>query len=416
MKKYLSIIFLLVYQFNLVAQDVDYARKMLDKLTNKKFYGRGYVKNGDRKAADFIAKQFKKDKLQHFGKDYFQIYTFPINTFPDKIEVSVDGKKLVPGEEFVISSSNPSVNSEFPVAFISHKIKNTDSLILLIDSINSGQIFLLPEENFKKLYGKNLAGVKAMALLTDKTPYWHVSNGGKVDTTVWLKLFNRAIPADANVISIEAENEFITDYETQNVIGFVAGKKYPDQFVVLSAHYDHLGMMGETIYPGANDNGSGTAMLLDLAKYYSSPENQPERSIAFVAFSGEEAGLKGSNFFAEHPLLPLEKIQIVINLDMVGSGSDGITVVNGKLFPDVVEAFEAINAANNYISEIKVRGESCNSDHCPFYEKGVKSVFIYTMGPELTAYHTPEDNSNNFPFTAYSGLFNLLTDYIQQLN
>jgi aminopeptidase YwaD len=156
--------------------------------------------------------------------------------------------------------------------------------------------------------------------------------------------------------------------------------------------------------------------LLGLAKYYSSPENQPYRSIAFIAFSGEEAGLKGSNYFIEHPLLPLEKIQMLINLDMVGSGSEGITVVNGDLFPDVMESFERINAANNYLPEIKMRGESCSSDHCPFYQKGVKSVFIYTRGPEHMAYHTPEDNSENFPFTAYNGLFDLLTDYIKQFN
>lgn len=285
-----------------------------------------------------------------------------------------------------------------------------------MDSIDYGQFFLFPNDNFKKLYGTSLKGVEAAAMLTEKTPFWHVSNGGKVDSTVWLKILKEAFPEGTKTISIKAENKFIPKYETQNVVGYVKGKKYPDQFIVLSAHYDHLGMMGETMFPGANDNGSGTAMLLDLAKYYSLPENQPERSIAFIAFSGEEAGLRGSTYFAEHPLLPLEKILILINLDMVGSGSEGITVVNGELFPDVIDAFESINTEKNFLPAIKIRGESCNSDHCPFYQNGVKSVFIYTMGPEHTAYHTPEDNSKNFPFTAYNGLFNLLTSYIQQFN
>jgi len=416
MKKYLVIFFLLCFQVLLVAQDVDYAREMLDKITSKKFFGRGYVKNGDGKAADFIAKQFKKDKFQTFGNDFYQKYSFPMNTFPHQIEVSIDGKKLIPGEEFVLSSSAHSIDSEFPVTFFPREIKNEDSLKLLFDSHNSGQLFIFQNDKFKKLYGTNITGVKAAALLTEKKPYWHVSNAGKVDSTLWLKILKSAVPADAQTISIKAKNKFIQAYETQNVIGFVKGKKYPDQFIILSAHYDHLGMMGKTMYPGANDNGSGTAMLLGLAKYYSMPENQPDRSIAFIAFSGEEAGLLGSKYFAEHPLLPLEKIQIVINLDMVGSGSEGITVVNGELFPEVMEAFERINVGKNYLPEIKIRGESCNSDHCPFYQKGVKSIFIYTRGPELMAYHTPDDNSEKFPFTAYSGLFDLLTDYIKQFN
>jgi aminopeptidase YwaD len=416
MKKTLAVIFLFLFQGIILAQDNAYAREMLDKLASEKFYGRGYVKNGDGKASDFIAKQFKKDKLEKFGEDYFQTYHFPMNTFPKKVEVSIDGKKLVPGEEFVISSSSPSIEGEFPISYVSLKIRNEDSLKMVMDSMNTGQLFLFQNENFKKLYGTTLPDVTASAMLSEKTPYWHVSNGGKVDSTVWLKILKSAIPADAKRISIKAENKYIPEYETQNVVGFVKGKKYPDQFIVLSAHYDHLGMMGETMYPGANDNGSGTAMLLGLAKYYSLPENQPERSIAFIAFSGEEAGLKGSTYFAEHPLLPLEKIQNLVNLDMVGSGSEGITVVNGELFPDVVEAFETINAEENYLPAIKIRGESCNSDHCPFYQKGVKSVFIYTMGPEHMAYHTPEDKSDNFPFTAYGGLFNLLTNYIQQFN
>jgi hypothetical protein len=416
MSRITALLFLFLFQEFLVAQDIEYARKMLDKLTDKKFYGRGYVNSGDKKAADFIANEFKKDNLQNFGNTYFQSYYLSINTFPKRVDVNIDGKNLIPGEEFVISSSASSIDQEFPVVFISSKLRNADSVVMLIDSINAGQLFLFPDENLKNFYGKKLDGVKAAAMLTDATPYWHVSNGGKIDSTIWIKILKSSFPADAKTISIKAENNFITTYKTQNVVAYIKGKKYPDQFIVISAHYDHLGMMGETLYPGANDNGSGTAMLLGLAKYYSQAENPTDRSILFIAFSGEEAGLKGSTYFVENPLLPLEKIQIVINLDMVGSGSEGITVVNGELFPDVVETLININSQKNYLPAIKARGESCNSDHCPFYKKGLKSIFIYTMGPEHTAYHTPKDNNENFPFTAYNGLFNLITDYIQQFN
>jgi Zn-dependent M28 family amino/carboxypeptidase len=236
-----------------------------------------------------------------------------------------------------------------------------------------------------------------------------------VDSTIWLKLKKDRLPAGASSISLKAANKFIPDYSTQNVIAFVKGKKQPDRFIVFSAHYDHLGMMGnKTIYPGANDNGSGSSMLLDLARHYALPENQPDYSIVFMAFSGEERGLMGSTFYAGHPLFPLNQIDLLINLDMVGTGSEGITIVNATVFPELFQQFVTLNEKGHFVKEVKERGESCNSDHCPFYQKGVPSIFIYTRGKEHMAYHTPLDNADNFPFTAYNGLFKLLTAVVEE--
>jgi hypothetical protein len=100
---------------------------------------------------------------------------------------------------------------------------------------------------------------------------------------------------------------------------------------------------------------------------------------------------------------------------MVGTGSEGITVVNGKAYNDVMIAFNKINDEHNYLAVIKARGEACNSDHCPFYKIGVKSIFIYTMGKEHTEYHTVTDVSENFPFSAYDNLFSLLTQYVAEI-
>jgi Zn-dependent M28 family amino/carboxypeptidase len=179
----------------------------------------------------------------------------------------------------------------------------------------------------------------------------------------------------------------VKKHKTQNVVGFVEGIKYPDSFFVFTAHYDHIGMMGkDVIFPGANDNASGTAMIMDLAKHYS--KSKPEYSIVFIAFSGEEAGLYGSRFFSENPLFPLEKIKLLINLDMVGTGSDGIAFVNGSVFTDLFEIVNQINEEKNYLKRIKARGEACNSDHCFFYQKGVPAFFIYSMGKEHMHYHS----------------------------
>ncbi len=414
MKKYITFLLSLIIVVFVSGQDINYARTMLNQLASEKYHGRGYVKKGDAKASKLIANQFKIGGLNNFDGSYFQKYSFSINTFPDKLSVSVDNRELIPGEDYVISLSAPSVNKEFEIHNLSGYGTNPDSLIMAIYNIGEKGMYLINEKNTRNIYGKTLIGIESVALLTEKTPYWHVSNGENIENTAWLKIQKNKVPDSAKKIKVKFTNKYIENYQTQNVIAYVKGSKYPESYFVFTAHYDHLGMMGNhTYYPGANDNASGTSMLLDLARHYSLPENQPEYSIVFIAFSGEEAGLYGSRYFVENPLFPLEDVELVVNLDMVGSGSDGITVVNGTLYDSLMLKMNTINDKGEFIKEIKLRDESCNSDHCPFYQKGVKSIFIYTRGKELTEYHTVDDRSENFPFTAYNGLFRLLTGLVK---
>jgi Zn-dependent M28 family amino/carboxypeptidase len=171
--------------------------------------------------------------------------------------------------------------------------------------------------------------------------------------------------------------------------------------------------MGPAIFPGANDNASGTSMLLDLARHYSLPENKPKYSIAFMAFSGEEAGLLGSMHYVSDPLFPLKNIRFLINLDMVGTGSKGIRVVNGETYEKEFTTLERINQEKNYLVVVGKRGPSSNSDHYPFFEKGVPSVFIYTTGDEFREYHNIYDVPEKLPFTKYNELFRLLSDFVK---
>ena len=414
MKKHIIILLCLFIAIYVSAQDVKYARSILDELTSDSYHGRGYVKKGDTKASKFIAKQFKIDGLNNFNGSYFQKYSFPINTFPGSLEVSIDNNKLIPGEDYVISSSSPSVDTEYEIHNLSHLGSNQDSLIMAMNEIGGQGMYFIKEKNTRNSYGKTIAGVESVAILTDKIPYWHVSNGNKVENTIWLKIKNDKVPDTAKKIKVKVKNKFVENYQTQNVVAWVEGSKYPDNYFIFTAHYDHLGMMGnKTYYPGANDNASGTSMILDLARHYSLPENKPEYSIVFILLSGEEAGLYGSKYFVDNPLFPIKDIKLLVNLDMVGSGSDGITVVNGTLYDTLMQKMQAINDENQFLKEIKLRGESCNSDHCPFFQKGVKSIFIYTQGKELTEYHTVADKPDDFPFTVYNGLFGLLIGLVQ---
>lgn len=399
------------------SQNVEYAREVLNELAGEDFYGRGYVKNGDRLAAEYIASEFEKYGVLPVDSTYFQEYTFPINTFPGKVVAKLDGVKLLAGNDFVISSSNESLKGKFELVYLSDSIDSEEKLKEFLKIKSANDLFLVSTQNFKSVYGKTIQGVKGIVVLTDKTPYWHVSKANEVSQTFWMKIHKDKMVEKPSILYIQAVNDFVPNYKTQNVLGFVKGKKEPNRYIIYSAHYDHLGMMGKkTMYPGANDNGSGTAMLMDLARYYAEAENQPDMSVVFMAFSGEEAGLYGSSYYVRNPIFRLEAINLLINLDMVGTGSEGITIVNSLAYKELYDDMVEISEQNNYLSQIKIRGESCNSDHCPFYNKGVKSIFIYTMGQEHLAYHTPDDSPEKIPFTAYNGLFNLLIDYIKTVD
>ena len=402
-------LFFLILSSSAFSQDKNYARKIIKDLASPEMHGRGYVNKGEKKAAKYIRKEFKKNDLKSFSNNYFQNFSFPINTFPKAIFVSVDGKELMPSTDFLIECSSPAISGTFDLVWINTTEIEKDKYL------NLSNKFIITSLKQNELADMDLPQYKGIIKLSEKKLWWHVSNGKKPGNFVSLKMKTDAISPEAKSITISVQNKFFTDYETQNVIGYIEGKIHPDSFFVFTAHYDHLGRMGKrTYFPGANDNASGTAMITDLARHYSLPENQADYSIVYMAFSGEEVGLMGSTYNADHPLFPLENIKFLINLDMVGSGSEGITVVNSGVFTEAYNSLVSINKNNNYLKKVKKRGESCNSDHCPFYKKGVPSVFIYTMGNECQEYHTPDDIAKDFPLTEYEDLFRLLTDFVEK--
>jgi Zn-dependent M28 family amino/carboxypeptidase len=194
-------------------------------------------------------------------------------------------------------------------------------------------------------------------------------------------------------------------------MGMVRGTAEPDSLLVLCAHYDHLGSLGRnTYFPGANDNASGVAMLLELARAIA---KKPLRySVLFVAFSGEEAGLLGSSFMSENPPVPLSNIRFLFNLDLLGFGEKGATVVNATLHPKEFTRLQEINATCHCLPEIKERGKAANSDHYPFSEKGVPAFFMYLMGgPGF--YHDIDDKPKTLSLKGFRGTFQLIMEFMR---
>jgi hypothetical protein len=398
------------------SQDIDYVRSIVKKLSSAQFHGRGYVNDGDTKAARFLSKEMKKAGLQAFTPDYYQPYSFAINTFPSGMIVKLDDKKMKPGKDFVIHPAAQTIRKSYPLVWLDDTITTLSSVYSMVDTNSlKGKMLVVPE-GVKNAYRNGIPGVESLVQRVSGSIWWHVSGGRKTSGKLVLKMRDTMLTRANQTIEIDIENKFIEKHDALNLVGFVKGSAEPDSFFVFVAHYDHLGQMGKkTVFPGASDNASGTATVLDLARYYALHPEKAHYTMVFILVSGEEAGLLGSTYFAENPLFPLDKTKFVINLDMVGTGSEGLSVVNALQFPRAAALIDSINTEKHYFADVRKGGESCNSDHCPFYKKGVPAFFLFTRGSENQEYHTITDTYDKLPFTAYPQLFGILTDFAGHL-
>ncbi|MDZ7689607.1 MAG: M28 family peptidase [Balneolaceae bacterium] len=182
----------------------------------------------------------------------------------------------------------------------------------------------------------------------------------------------------------------------RNVAGMIAGKDQPETYLVVGAHYDHLGMgefgslanrRSNRIHNGADDNASGTAGILELAHYFS--QNAPSKSIIFVAFSGEEIGLLGSQYFVEHAPVPLEQVQAMINLDMIGRMRDQQLMIFGTGSSNLWD--NVVSEANIDSLDIKLIPDGTGaSDHTSFYNRQIPVLHYFT--DTHADYHRPSDD------------------------
>ncbi|MFN8248784.1 MAG: M28 family peptidase [Ferruginibacter sp.] len=364
----------------LQAQDIAFGRKMLDTLTAPYFWGRGYTNDGMSKAATFLEAQFRSYGLEPIkGKSFLQSFSYPVNTFPGDMALTINGEKLIPGKDFIVAAETKSIHA-------SGKLSHKDS----VTYINRNDMFIVR--------------------LEDKLTMEVASEVADYSAVVIDKKSLGSIPSSYEV---SIDNKFVKDFAAANICGMVKGTEQPDSFIFITAHYDHLGGLGrETYFPGANDNASGVSLLLNLAHYYA---QHPQRySIGFILFAGEEAGLIGSKYYTENPLKPLKKIRFLINTDLAGTGEEGITVVNASEFPNEFAMMNEVNDKEKLLTKINPRGKAANSDHYFFTEKGVPSFFFYTLGG-IKAYHDVFDKAQTLPLNEHEDLFRLLINFNRKL-
>ncbi len=415
---------LLLFAFETKAQETRWFKHQIATLCGGPMAGRGYVDKGREKAAAYILRKFREAGLHPIGPDsiWSQSYSFPVNTFPDVVTLEVNGKALKSGEEFLVDAASPSFKSG------KMKISRVDATRIKTQEDWEAQKAKFSKQQQRVWY---LTGADSLAKLLAIRPSqlaatlpkgaYIIPQDGKMNWTVATDTIaatvfyvqDSAIRKKPRKAIIDVHAKLEPALKSSNIIAQVRGTEQPDSFLVITAHYDHLGKMGDlAVFPGASDNASGTAMVLWLAGYYAA---HPQRySILFIAFSGEEAGLLGSKFYVAHPVVPLAQMRFLINIDIMGDAANGVTVVNATEYPAQFSLLQDINIKKGYLPEIKSRGKAANSDHYRFSEAGVPAFFLYSNGgPGF--YHDVFDKPATLPLTNIPETAKLLQDFIGTL-
>ncbi len=215
--------------------------------------------------------------------------------------------------------------------------------------------------------------------------------------------------------------------KTQNIIGMIEGSDpaLKNEYIIIGAHYDHLGMGGKgsgsrmtdsmALHPGADDNASGVAGIIEMSRILNKERKKLKRSIIVVAFGAEEIGLLGSKYFADHPVVSLEKIKMMINYDMIGRlrrENMFLTVAGTGTFKDGDSFIFEIAAPYDFNLRFSESGYGA-SDHATFYSKDVPVLFIST-GAHVD-YHTPMDMAEKINYQGIQMVVDLSLDMIRKI-
>ncbi|HEV2835574.1 MAG TPA: M20/M25/M40 family metallo-hydrolase, partial [Pyrinomonadaceae bacterium] len=210
-----------------------------------------------------------------------------------------------------------------------------------------------------------------------------------------------------------------------NVIGTLEGSDplLKKEVIVIGAHYDHLGRGGEgsgslaprsgDIHYGADDNASGTAGVLELARMFSAQKPRPKRTIVFMAFGGEEEGLLGSNYYVNHPFLPLANTVAMINMDMIGRMKDRRLIIGGVGTAKEWRDMMAADNGNGFQLTLNEDGFG-PSDHSSFYSKQIPVLFFWTG--THNDYHKPSDTFEKINYDDEARILQMVAGIVNRLD
>ena len=423
--------------------DMKYYRRVVTELSSSRYQGRGYARDGVRLTSAYLQREYRRAGVDNVE---LQPFTFDVNTHAGQASLSIDGHALAPGYEWTLREFSPAVHGTFPLyrldtlgytpgrLFDDLRLPEYQGAFVVCDYFMArhfrADITRLKADSTLAWAGMMLLWEHPMQRTLAYEPYKSAAdNPIPVDNPLPLKYYKAesaivlskpdvwvradALPADARRVTIDVDNQFYKDYATENVIARIDGTRH-DSCYVLTAHYDHLGTFGpDVFYGGANDNASGTAALLTLARYF--VRHRPPFDILLVSVSGEDCGLFGSTYYAEHPLVPLERVKYLINIDMIGDNNPTLYSEASEAGMDGWRRFEQLNKQGGYFRALERGALAANSDHYPFAVRGVPCIFFENEGGDaFPYYHTPLDDIEHIRFDSALPIMQLVIDFMEK--
>ncbi|MCX7767935.1 MAG: M28 family peptidase [Flavobacteriales bacterium] len=393
-------------------------KRMITLLASPAFFGRGYVQEGMWKAARAVADSLAAWGLKRppFASDYLQTFSVAVHTFPDTVELWWGKVRLIPGLDFHVQPESQSLKGRFRLRPIrAHRglprlRKGRDAVFL--DYLNA------PDDSWRKqLAHLQDSVVKAgwpVVRLAAKQEAWYPARASQPSfvATIHPRAAHKVVKIP-RFLTVHVRAETHSEVPCANSLAYWPGQ-VPDTFIVITAHLDHLGMLGrEALYGGAHDNASGTAMMMALARYVAS-QPPPHYSLLFIGFGAEEIGLEGSWQFIHkyRPVLP--RIRFLLNLDLMGGAEKGVTLVNGRELPHLSALIDSLNRTYNLLEKVDLRSNAPNSDHYFFTQLQVPAIFLYANG-EGIAYHDVLDTAERLPWQNCPRLYSLLVNFLESL-
>jgi hypothetical protein len=408
--------------------------------------GRETATEGQRKAAAYIEDHFKQLKLLPGNGGQYQM-SFPV--LQDSVESTalvVNGKTLKLVDDYAPGSGFPAGNwTVNEVAFLGSGIKDStqtnnmdvkDKWVMIVSA--EGTSFRVLMQSVRTISQEGVAG---LMIVSDDFPYKRFSTVGRMylpeaagtPAATPLMFISKTTAAEilktdaASVNGSFAQNIYpvhmqvglqkaTKHLQSTDVIGVLPGTDKKSEYVFVTAHYDHLGKHGDVIYYGADDDGSGTTSILQIATAFAKARDKgysPRRTIVFMTVSGEEKGLWGSEYYTNHPVFPLDSTSVDLNIDMIGridpkrtygdSTNYVYTIGEDKLSSDLMVISDSVNNACCKL-ELDRKFNDPNdsnrfyyrSDHYNFASKGVPIIF-YFNGTHAD-YHRPTDTVDKINF------------------
>jgi hypothetical protein len=453
--------------FNVITSN---AKKHIDYLTSYKLLGRSTLTGHDLFASNYIDSIFRSFELkanhsdtpQHHFQDFLVIQTTPLHR-----TLSIPGAVFDYGIDFINLGSNPKSGIEFEVVFGgSGELEHLDSLdlkgkallilstnlrvagmkvqelanrkgcslVIITNPINPKQFFTInrqlidahssPRYRISDVKPKPLS--RFLSRFDEPIPQILVSDNvatlllGDKPARVWDRIqkgvCTKRIPKD---IKISFNYEFLVDtLPTSNVIGWIPAGGNTQQSVVVCAHFDHLAPQGQIWFPGADDNASGTAVIIELARLLSEDVKngyKPKRNIVFAGFSAEEIGLLGSEYFSLNPPFQADSTVIMLNLDMAGrmgkqeQGLGSLYIGGSNRLIDISHILQTLKTDTTFVIDPESLASISLftlSDHYHYDKKGIPA-YLVTTGMH-SDYHKPTDTTNKVSYESIQRVTSLM--------